>query len=87
MSLLFKTPELKFGCWSCIWGFKPCMMKVNHTGILFFFRTRLEHPLRHAVPESLQINEKNFQQWQSEYDSLLTTLIDLESGKGVSHMI
>jgi hypothetical protein len=60
---------------------------INHANIFCFFHTRLEHPLQLAVPENLHIYEKNFQQWQCDYDSLLTTLVDLESEEEVPHMI
>lgn len=63
------------------------IMTVYCVFIYLFFYARLEHPLRHAVPESLQIDEKNFQQWQREYDSLLASLIDLESEEEVSYMV
>jgi len=60
-----------------------CNTLISHFSSLFvncsIFRTRLEHPVQHAVPEYLQIDDKSFHQWQCEYDSFLTTLADLES--------
>lgn len=48
---------------------------------------RLEHPLQHAVPEHLRIDEKHFEEWRCEYDNWLATLTDLESEEEVPQMV
>jgi hypothetical protein len=51
------------------------------------FSTRLEHPIQHAVPEHLRVDDKTFHQWQCEYDSFLTTLTDLKSEEEAPEMM